>query len=81
MKRSEKLSAILRDSFLNNQISELQKQRAERKGNLSKALKEDTKANLKKWRPSVHKAQYGVDKTETIIEKGKKITRTTTKKS
>ena len=76
MKRSEKLSAILQDSFLNNQISELRKQRAERKGDISKALKEDTKENLKKWRPSVHKAQYGNDTTEVVIEKGQKITKT-----
>tara|TARA_B100001121_G_scaffold302692_1_gene315588 strand:+ start:405 stop:1397 length:993 start_codon:yes stop_codon:yes gene_type:complete len=76
MKRSAKLTAILKDSFLNDHIEKLQKQRAERKSGLGKALKENTKANLKKWRPSVYKAQYGEETTEVVIEKGQKITKT-----
>ena len=71
---------ILKESFLNKDIVELRKLRAERKGEQSSAHKENTKENLKKWRPSLHKAQYGVDTTETVIEKGKKVTKTTTKK-
>ena len=54
--------------------------RAKRKGSQHSQAKEKTKQNLQKWRPSVHKAQYGVDITETVIEKGKKVTKTTTKK-
>ena len=80
MKRSYKLIDILKDTFLNSEITELQKQRSERKRSQNLSHKENTKENLKKWRPSLHKAQYGVDTTETVIEKGKKVTKTTTKK-
>lgn len=79
-KRGMKMIEILKESFLNKDIVELRKLRAERKGEQSSAHKENTKENLKKWRPSLHKAQYGVDTTETVIEKGKKVTKTTTKK-
>tara|TARA_B100000579_G_scaffold326531_1_gene276403 strand:- start:181 stop:1164 length:984 start_codon:yes stop_codon:yes gene_type:complete len=79
-KRGLKMIDILRDSFLNKNIVELREMRAKRKGSQHSQAKEKTKQNLQKWRPSVHKAQYGVDITETVIEKGKKVTKTTTKK-
>ena len=78
-RRMRKIPIIIVDTFGNEKFLQLKKQYLETVAQKVKAEKQSRMSLIKESRPELYKSQYGT--TETVIEKGKKTTKTSIKKS
>ena len=78
-KRTRKIPDILINTFSNEKFLELKKQYRDATAKQLKDEKQSRMSLIKEARPKLYKSQYGT--TETVIEKGKKTTKTSIKKS
>ena len=82
-RRSNKIKDILYTDFKDSSLEDMYKEQHQKYASIKKEKdlikKNEKKEGLKKHRPEVYKAQYGIT-TEVIVKDGKKTTITSTKK-